>query len=142
MHQKIVHSMTPEGQLGCHCELVEAHSSWRWRGTSRRSCPCPRRVSFDGVRSRLGSAALQAHAAGDPDVNMTEKELREATWTSHSFRRGADKQARRFAKKNGVPLERVDLSFGWNQRLHAKDMQMRPGSTLNAVIILIYFESQ
>lgn len=26
---------------------------------------------------------------------------------------------------HGVPLERVDLSFGWNQAIHAKDMQMR-----------------
>ena len=49
----------------------------------------------------------------------------ELSRTSHSFRRGADKQARKFAEKDGIPLERVDLSFGWNQRLHAKDMQMR-----------------
>ena len=38
---------------------------------------------------------------------------------------GADKQARKFAAANNVPLERVNMSFGWNQREMAKDMQLR-----------------
>jgi hypothetical protein len=80
---------------------------------------------FDGVKARLTTAAVKAAARGDPDLNMTESELAVANWSSHSFRRGADKQARKWAMAHGVPLERVDLSFGWNQAIHAKDMQMR-----------------
>ena len=80
---------------------------------------------FDGVKARLNAAAIKAHARQDPDLNMSETEMANANWSSHSFRRGADKQARKWALAHNVPLERVDLSFGWNQAVHAKDMQMR-----------------
>eukprot|EP00966_Prymnesium_polylepis_P297453 6872481-Prymnesium_polylepis.1 len=44
--------------------------------------------------ARLTTAAVNKAARGDPDLNMTEGELAVANWSSHSFRRGADKQAR------------------------------------------------
>jgi hypothetical protein len=43
---------------------------------------------------------------------MTQHEIDEADWASHAFRRGADKQARIFAEKEGIPLERVNMTFG------------------------------
>eukprot|EP00966_Prymnesium_polylepis_P015762 364146-Prymnesium_polylepis.1 len=56
---------------------------------------------------------------------MTQHDIDEADWASPSFRRGADKQARIFAEKEGIPLERVNMTFGWDQRAMEKDMQLR-----------------
>eukprot|EP00966_Prymnesium_polylepis_P315541 7291201-Prymnesium_polylepis.2 len=61
---------------------------------------------FDGVKARLTLAAHKARELGDPGLNMTQHEIDEADWASHSFRRGADKQARIFAEKEGIPLRR------------------------------------
>ena len=73
----------------------------------------------------MARAAQEARAAGSPQLNHTQQEIEEADWASHSFRRGADKQARIYSEKEGIPIERVDMSFGWNQRAMAKDMQLR-----------------
>eukprot|EP00966_Prymnesium_polylepis_P197518 4577101-Prymnesium_polylepis.1 len=60
---------------------------------------------------------------------MTEGELAVANWSSHSFRRGADKQVRKWAMAHGVPLKRVDLSFGWNQAGPSTRRTCRRGTT-------------
>ena len=114
-----------EARTSFHCEVVEAPMFMATKGSKQTLMPVSSASLFDGVKARLTTAAVKAAARGDPDLNMTESELAVANWSSHSFRRGADKQARKWAMAHGVPLERVDLSFGWNQAIHAKDMQMR-----------------
>ena len=114
-----------EAQANFHCEVVEAPMFMATRGSKQTLMPVSSTSLFDGVKARLTAAAIKAHARQDPDLNMNETEMANANWSSHSFRRGADKQARKWALAHNVPLERVDLSFGWNQAVHSKDMQMR-----------------
>ena len=63
---------------------------------------------FMGVKTRLQEAATKARAMNDTDLNMTQTEIDEADWASHSFRRGADKQATHFsAAVDGVQQPRA-----------------------------------
>jgi hypothetical protein len=80
---------------------------------------------FDGVKHRLAMAASEAKTAGDPQLSLTRQEIEEVDWASHAFRRGADKQARIYSEEVGIPIGRVDMAFGWNPIVMAKDVKLR-----------------
>ena len=114
-----------EQGTGLMASVAEAPMFMATEGRYQTLMPISSASLFDGVKHRLARAAQEARAAGDPQLNMTQREIDDADWASHSFRRGADKQARIFSEKEGISIERVDMSFGWNQRAMAKDMQLR-----------------
>ena len=105
-----------EQGTGLMASVAEAPMFMATEGRYQTLMPVSSASLFDGVKHRLARAAQEARAAGDPQLNMTQQEIDDADWASHSFRRGADKQARIFSEKEGIPIERVDMSFGWKQR--------------------------
>jgi hypothetical protein len=101
-------------------------------GGSRRTGGAPaaaNAASEDKMMARLDAIGSAMHSVQDTvkGIKESQKEPRkEGRAASHSFRRGADKQARIFAeKKEGIPLERVNTMFGWDQRAMEKDIQLR-----------------
>ena len=60
----------------------------------------------------------------DVDLNMTAEEIAGASWGSHSFRRNADRRARLYCERRGIPIERVDASFGWKEAEHSREMHL------------------
>ena len=80
---------------------------------------------MDKVKTFPAAKAGQvAREFGDPELEMTEAEIAVALWGSHSFCRGADKQARAYCLEHGISLDLVDKVLGWREAEHARDMQL------------------
>ena len=63
----------------------------------------------------------QEDGEGDPELDL--EGLEEPKWGHQTFRRTADKLARRHQKDTGAKKEDIDELFGWKQAERAKDMQ-------------------
>ena len=110
---------------GLMASVAEAPLFMATEGRGQTLMPISSASLFEGVKHRLARAAQEARAAGDPQLNLTQQEIEEADWASHSFRRGADKQARIYSEEVGIPIGRFDMAFGWNPIAMAKDVKLR-----------------
>ena len=82
---------------------------------------------FAKIKDYLIKAARAANSDPsnpDPELGVPIEKIEEASWGSHSFRRGADKRARDFCLRNKIDLKVVDKVFGWKEAEHSRDMQL------------------
>ena len=77
-----------------------------------------------GILTRSHIKAGMDKLNPDPDFEMDTRGQSDPKWTTHSIRRMADTNARRFMKENEVTEAEIDIYFGWNERVLLKAMQV------------------
>ena len=94
-------------------------------GVAARPTVMPLAISsvFTPTKKLLTLAAKRVadELGEDPDLDVENGQ--EATWTTHSLRRGASTSARRHREKTGTSEAEIDIYFGWHEKILLKEMQ-------------------
>ena len=86
--------------------------------------PLSRDSSYTHLMGALKRAYELSQEEEGPDLELDLEGLEKPKWGHQTFRRTADRLARRHAKETGAKKEDIDDLFGWKQAERAKDMQL------------------
>ena len=79
-------------------------------------------TTYGMLHECLGRAYDIANEAS-PDPELDLQGMSEPQWGHHSMRRGADTMARETRHLTGASEQDIDIIFGWNEAMYAKNMQ-------------------
>ena len=82
--------------------------------------------TYDQLHALMDEAYKLANPSGDPDPELDLSSARDGKplWGHHSNRRGADTVARQTMELTGATEEDIDLTFGWQEAMYSKKMQI------------------
>ena len=82
--------------------------------------------TYDQLHALMDEAYQLANPLGDPDpeLDLSSSKDGQPLWGHHSNRRGADTVARQTMGATGATEEDIDLTFGWQEAMYSKKMQI------------------
>ena len=84
--------------------------------------PLQPQSTYDSLHSLFDAAyALGIERGGDPELDL--QGLSAPLWGHHSLRRLADTVARQTMRETGATEQDIDLTFGWQEAMHSRQMQ-------------------